>query len=342
MQTTALLACLCILWLSSVAGESLHWVHSLPVHRLLNRVSATHPNTSFRVAHFALPAANQSPRLVSVATQCSVQHAHHLSSMATAWDGRVSAAVLVAGVGLNDAVAYLVRLRQCSASVLAKVDFHLVFSELELASVFEYTPGRNKKDSIKENYERNRAFRLSLSLEHWIQLLSTTSANHRFIQADCASVTGQGLTGLIQSPAVYQFDLPYPNNFLRNVARAGVATLHVILLDVDMITSPRMAHIYEQSVRDRMRQGESSLTAFVVPCLRQTQLQWHIISFLSSTFSNYNFSCPSFTFILQPSSSKTEYRSRRRRLISFACGTSTKFRFVSLIIIAFSTQCIHW
>jgi len=63
----------------------------------------------------------------------------------------------------------------------------------------------------------------------------------------------------------YKGDIPYPHNVLRNVARKGVATSHVFLIDVDVMPSLQMREQFLSFATKRQIFETSEKLVFVVP-----------------------------------------------------------------------------
>lgn len=208
-------------------------------------------STSFRVETFAYNSSSlksvTSSSVVSIATQCSVDKAHHLAAMAETWRSKISVAILVLRkIGLS--LLYLSRLRECSVHVRDYVDIHLV-----------YIDKPNTYDDFEAVYTRR----------HYDFLSSNIDANvNPFKHVSCAQVLTEGMSALPAETALpnYTKGIPYPNNLLRNVARSKVLTPHVMSLDVDMVPSRGLPTAYEKAVVQYVAGGTSmeANTAFVV------------------------------------------------------------------------------
>ena len=261
-----LLALLAAVGLPGAAPRPLlpRWFAQLETRHLPNQLPGFESrSTTLRTAPFALPAQrtltsqmnNSSSSLVTIATQCSIERAHELAPMARTWAQRISAAVLISD-GPDRALAFLLRLRQCSADVLHHVDIQLVFADTEQFA-------RPESDA--------RLF-AATSFDDWN---ASASALPTFATASCGSILELGLLGDADSRqrATYAHAVPYPNNFLRNVARRGVTTLLSMVLDADMVPGPGLAAAVHAAAEEAVHAGrDTEHLAFVVPGLMTRQV----------------------------------------------------------------------
>ncbi|XP_078491692.1 beta-1,4-glucuronyltransferase 1 [Ciona intestinalis] len=72
---------------------------------------------------------------VSLATQCSVNHLHHLVELLDRWDGPVSCSVFVPNQDASFADDAIKRLRQCFPKIDRHVSFHLVYPSTHIADL---------------------------------------------------------------------------------------------------------------------------------------------------------------------------------------------------------------
>ncbi|XP_032819782.1 beta-1,4-glucuronyltransferase 1 isoform X2 [Petromyzon marinus] len=183
---------------------------------------------------------------LSLATHTSVNGLHHLEVLLERWEGPVSVAVFACANDTWLALAAIAAVRGCSKKARDNVAFHLVASA-------------------------NAGF----SSAAWGDAVVWADAGkgHRWV----APKVGAGCTEVfawLGSEAVqgarrnYALDggVPYPNNLLRNVARAGARSRHVLVVDVDMVPSVNLHRDFLSMLRREDGGGRRDrLIVFVVP-----------------------------------------------------------------------------
>ncbi|KJE94463.1 UDP-GlcNAc:betaGal beta-1,3-N-acetylglucosaminyltransferase 1 [Capsaspora owczarzaki ATCC 30864] len=174
---------------------------------------------------------------VTLVSQCDADHLHEAIGLAQYWDGPVSVAVFIPG-NVYKALATLRQIRACHDRVRERVSFHLVYMENE--SVYEEVaaselPLEGACENFQDPYEELRAN-------------NGTAVRPKLQQQ--------------KAPAKYD-GVPYPNNFLRNVARSGVSSTFMFVIDIDMRPS-RGLRLWFLRLADK-RPRASLRTAFVVP-----------------------------------------------------------------------------
>ncbi|KAG8234554.1 hypothetical protein J437_LFUL014010, partial [Ladona fulva] len=183
---------------------------------------------------------------ISIATHCTVEHLHRLLPLIERWQGPISVAVFAGELELGMALSSIASLRACSPPIRRLTTFHLVSPLLPggrapLASLGTSAPSRC--GSLLE------------------QLREAGKDKTRKNYARGTTVEGG------QSP-------PYPNNLLRNVARSGISTEFVLVIDIDMLPSRNLRadfsrfanqkHLYEESQRD-------DKTVYVLPAFEASE-----------------------------------------------------------------------
>lgn len=134
---------------------------------------------------------------VTIATQCSINHMHHVVHLTERWTGPISCAVFAPGIDASFADDAINTLRRCYPKVVAQVDFHIVYPATA-AGDFGFIGGK------------------------WADL-------------DCEDILDAIENYGYKNYAVG--DIPFPHNVLRNAARTGVTTEFVFLIDIDLTPS---------------------------------------------------------------------------------------------------------
>ena len=134
---------------------------------------------------------------VTIATQCSINHMHHIVHLTNRWTGHLSVAVFAPGIDASYADDAIETIRRCYPKVVNQVDFHIVYPATSPGD-FSYIGGK------------------------WSTM-------------DCSEVLSAIENYGYQNYAVG--DIPFPHNVLRNAARTGVTTEFVFLIDIDLTPS---------------------------------------------------------------------------------------------------------
>ena len=141
---------------------------------------------------------------VTLVTQCSVNNMHHLIETLHRWTGPISVSVFAPGEHFSNAKMGAKSISSCFPT--RDIKFYLVYS-------------LNKPPIISET-----------ELKKWFDFYSMVN-----ITARCSR-----LLDTLRAIAGYNYvhdGIAYPHNTLRNVARKGVRTTHMFLLDVDVMPS---------------------------------------------------------------------------------------------------------
>ncbi|CAG5098128.1 Oidioi.mRNA.OKI2018_I69.XSR.g15393.t1.cds [Oikopleura dioica] len=161
---------------------------------------------------------------VTVATQCSANHLHHVVKLWERWSGPISVAVFAPNLEASFATDAILSMQKCWPDMKKRVTFHLVY------------PTEHKAD-LSES---------SGSLEY------SSCEELRQIIHDYGGDDSQN----------YKGDIPYPHNVLRNAARKGAATEFVFLIDVDVMPSLHMREGFNQFAKHLNYQSETNLKSW--------------------------------------------------------------------------------
>ncbi|KAM9718072.1 beta-1,4-glucuronyltransferase 1 [Menidia menidia] len=166
--------------------------------------------------------------LLALATHTTINNLHHLPSLLERWQNPLSVAIFAHGEDVGVATAMAYALSSLCPQVQALVDFHLVCLSGETAAF----------------PERDR--------EHFAGM------------DDCPSVLSRLEThrDAGRNYAMGGGNVSYPNNLLRNVARAGAEASWVLVLDVDMLPS---ADLHQQFLAMVARRPPAGDQVFVLP-----------------------------------------------------------------------------
>nr|KAG5694589.1 hypothetical protein BaRGS_015002 [Batillaria attramentaria] len=165
---------------------------------------------------------------VTVVTQCSSNHLHHLVELSERWKGPVSVAVFTYDDDFADTISAILYYHFCSDSVFKYVTFHLVFPI-----------SRTPKDL--SSLAKSADVKLSCS------------------QAPVASKSHPTLNYALEG-------IEYPHNVLRNLAVNYVQTRYVFVVDVDMIPSDDLRVGFQKLLgREELENRTSVKRAYVVP-----------------------------------------------------------------------------
>lgn len=166
---------------------------------------------------------------ISLVTQCSFEHLHHLVSLAQRWQGPISVAVFAEDHQISDALWRVAGLRSCFVAILHNVSFSLV-SPLPAKS----------SPPISIPSARPLAHSCSMTPSHSPHPATTNYASTR----------------------------NFPANLLRNVARRATPSDFVLVLDIDMLPSDNLRQDFFEFASERglFRKSErEDKTVFVVP-----------------------------------------------------------------------------
>jgi N-acetyllactosaminide beta-1,3-N-acetylglucosaminyltransferase len=164
---------------------------------------------------------------VTIATQSSLEKLHYIVEVSRQWTGPISLAVFVAGEEYRLTEVYISYLRQCFTHVKDQISFQLAYS-------WDYPPsdGPNHAFDYKRNCSNPEAVLLDLLKYRSPQTIK------------------------------WKNNTPYPQNHLRNQARANCQTEYIYVLDVDIIPCTGMADNLDQFLRKSQCE---KLCAYVIP-----------------------------------------------------------------------------
>lgn len=165
---------------------------------------------------------------VTLVTQCSSNHLHHVVELSERWKGPVSVAVFTYDDDFSDAIRSILHYHFCSDSVFKHVTFHLVFPISRTPTDFS-------------SVAKSADFKLTCS------------------QAP--------LVGSSRSTLNYALEeIEFPHNVLRNLAVNYVQTRYVFVVDVDMIPSEDVRTGFQKLLsREELKNRTSTKRAYVVP-----------------------------------------------------------------------------
>ncbi|XP_070180229.1 beta-1,4-glucuronyltransferase 1-like [Littorina saxatilis] len=174
---------------------------------------------------------------VTIVTQCTANHLHHLIELSERWKGPVAVAVFTFDDDFNHAIDSILYHHFCSDSVFKYVTFHLVFP-------ISRTP-RDLAGAAKAAETR-------LSCSH--PPVSPSSQQQ-----------GQAKNYALEG-------IEYPHNVLRNLAVNYVQTRYVFVVDVDMLPSEDLRVQFQKLLaRSESENRTATKTAYVVPSFEVKQ-----------------------------------------------------------------------
>jgi len=164
---------------------------------------------------------------VTIASQSSLEKLYSVVEMSRHWTGPISLAVFVAGEEFRLTGLYISYLRHCFPHVKDQISFHLAYS-------WDYPP--SDKPNLAFDYKRDCS--------------------------DPEAVLSELLK--LRSPQTIEWkhNSLYPQNHLRNQARANCQTEYIYLIDVDIIPCIGMADKLDQFLRNSRC---NKLCAYVIP-----------------------------------------------------------------------------
>ena len=173
---------------------------------------------------------------VTLVTQCSLNHLHHLVHLSREWAGPISVAVFVPEQYSAVVVASLLVLHYCIPHITSNISIHLVYPLTPSPLDVSRTPAIPHVSDCVDFHKV-----LDLVLERQLKPLQN-------------------------------YDLgveKYPNNLLRNVATRYVATDHLMVLDVDIVPSPNLFQDFAEFARRVSFTSETAAldaqTVYVLP-----------------------------------------------------------------------------
>lgn len=169
--------------------------------------------------------------VVTLVSQCSANHLHHVLDLATSWQGPISVAVFAIEKQIMSTVGLISKLVECKADVLNAVSLHLVF---KLAQP-------TKKLDLNSHLFVNEKF--CNDFQQVLESQSAAAGNYAWK------------------------DVAYPTNLLRNVALENAAGSHALVIDIDMLPSHGLYYSLARFVTNfsLSENNFSGQVAFVVP-----------------------------------------------------------------------------
>lgn len=160
-------------------------------------------------SNFSSPtsASRVSSSVVTLVSQCSINHIHRILDLSNAWHGPLSITIFV--TELSSALDVIMKLVACKEDILIRtaLSLHLVF-RLGLLET---------EDKLSVSYHQNEDF-----CENIDELLDR---ERRFVGKNYDRT-----------------DAEFPANLLRNVAVENADTTHVFVVDIDMLPSDGLYH----------------------------------------------------------------------------------------------------
>ncbi|MBN3286378.1 B4GA1 glucuronyltransferase, partial [Polyodon spathula] len=178
-------------------------------------------------AHHEPRASSNSETRFALATHTSINNLHHLQELLARWQSALSVAVFAHGQDVKFSTALIYALSEFCPQVQALVDFHLICHSGEIASFPEQ--------------DREQFAGLQRCRDVFSKL-----EKHR---------------GAFQNYAMGR-NVSYPNNLLRNVARAGIDAAYTLVIDIDMMPSQ---NLHDDFLNFLKRRDPRPDEVFVVP-----------------------------------------------------------------------------
>lgn len=165
---------------------------------------------------------------VTLATQCSANHLHHVVMLAERWSGPISVAVFGPNLDASFATDAILSMQACWPDIRKRVTFHLIYPA-----------------------------------EHPADLAKSTGS---IVYSDCEELRKIIHDFGGDDDLNYKNEIPYPHNVLRNAARKGSATEFVFLIDVDVMPSLNIRDDFNKfATRHSLYSHMDDMVVFVVP-----------------------------------------------------------------------------
>ena len=175
---------------------------------------------------------------VTLVTQCSVNNLHYIVETLSRWKGPISVAIF----GPKDHFAHAnfgaKSLMDCFST--ADTNFHIVFP-------------RRLRPTFSDN-----------AVEIWAKYYKIKDRRTR---CNKLLTTLQSITGSNYALG----DIPYPHNTLRNVAKRGVTSTHMLLLDIDVMPPSNVRELFLKNIllasatSGRSHTGDSDKMVYITP-----------------------------------------------------------------------------
>lgn len=172
-----------------------------------------------------------SSRLLCLGAQTSVDRLYELTELVTNWSGPMSIAVFVPHIELGISLRYIQYLRGCHPSIRSQVSFHLIYPADH--------PGVQEvmMDEVVGSLDCKQPKQV-------LKFMLDTRDDEMMIWRTCYS---------------------YPQNLLRNLAKAGCQTNYTYIPDIDMVPAPGMDMRLETFLAKDQELGNCTKCAFVIP-----------------------------------------------------------------------------
>lgn len=216
-------------------------------------------------------------RDVSIVTQCSSNHLHHLVELSERWKGPISVAVFTHDDDNFISTAYrLVHLHFCNDHIFRLVSFHLVYpisrAPKHFTGLSDITLDCSAFDTIIGTGDQSKG-----QVPNLISLFWENEVNNGGAAIGSKGGLNDGGKGGDAAQLTNYSGLEYPNNLLRNLAINYAQTPYIFLVDIDMVPSENLRAQFQDFMSDfflKWDRGGSAgeeksnslqLQAFVVP-----------------------------------------------------------------------------
>lgn len=193
---------------------------------------------------------------VTLSTQASIEFMYHTLELCKRWDGPISVSVFCPGVEMSVALTLIKYMRQClpvplSACIRDKVTWHIVYNRAHGPPVDLLGYPKTHLDS--KNYP----------------LFVNQGQCPKFAGPEPHDTIRQfqealrGINGILTSNYRQQFNIQYPINVLRNVARQAAQTKHVLASDIELYPSINMVPMFIKYINEHDVKDEFKVNKFV-------------------------------------------------------------------------------
>lgn len=180
---------------------------------------------------------------VSIVTQCSSNHLHHLIDLSRRWNGPISVAVFTYDDDFIPTVSKLVHFHFCDDHIFRQVSFHLVYP-------------------------------ISRAPKHFSGLSEVSlDCSARYLSSQALSDSHTSSLHVESNNYAHSIALEYPNNLLRNLAVNYAQTPYILMVDIDMIPSENLRIQFQNFMSTRSQKllsndsisAADNVQAFVIP-----------------------------------------------------------------------------
>eukprot|EP00053_Salpingoeca_punica_P013730 m.124350 g.124350 ORF g.124350 m.124350 type:complete len:620 (-) comp16286_c0_seq6:977-2836(-) len=272
------------LWPAEAAEADERWVQEQAANYTAQR----------RNNSFGIPETLRTLEDVTMITQGTPDHLHEVARMASLWLGPLHVAMFVTE-DVDYAHAVIDRLLQCSDSFRRFVRVHFVFPR-EPARFTKAGAGADLAAKLRQRRDRLGFYPCETLLANeatsvWRFVAATLKAAEQeeaeaarkraaADDADAANgnngnnlleeesladakVGGAAAQVVVDAPANYNQNVPYPVNVLRNVPRSRSATKYFITVDIDLIPSPNLRNNFLKRIAGTPQSNDEA--AWVIP-----------------------------------------------------------------------------